>query len=103
MKRSITRFAAESIQPARAGALIRAAAARAVERAPSLPLPAIELPARLEITFLTTDMAEMATWIRDVERTAPRAVQVRDEDPLRLYRAFVAIIALTRSLVALER
>jgi D-amino peptidase len=41
----------------------------------------------------------MATWIRGVERVAARLVTVTDDDPLGLYRTFVAIISLTRSIV----
>jgi D-amino peptidase len=99
VKRSITRFAAESVHPDRACREIRAGAARALGRVASIPPPAIELPATLEITFLTADMAEMATWIRGVERIAPRVVAVTEEDPLALYRTFVTIVALTRSIV----
>ena len=97
VKRSITRYAAESLHPECARELIRAGAERAVARASTAGLPSIELPATLELTFLTADMAEMATWIRDVERAAPRTVAITDDDPLRLYRKFVTIIALTRS------
>jgi D-amino peptidase len=99
VKRSITRFAAESLHPDRSCELIRAGAARALARAGAAPLPAIDLPATLEITFLTADMAEMATWIRGVERGGRRAVTMTDDDPLRLYRTFVTIVALTRSVV----
>jgi D-amino peptidase len=99
VKRSVTRFAAESLHPDRACELIRAGAARAVGRAGAIAPPAIGLPATLEVTFLTSDMAEMATWVRGVERTDTRSVAVTDEDPLRLYRTFVTIIALTRSIV----
>jgi D-amino peptidase len=99
VKRSITRFAAESLHPGRACELIRAGAARALAGAGAAPLPAIDLPATLEITFLTSDMAEMATWIRGVDRAATRTITVSDDDPLRLYRTFVTIIALTRSIV----
>ena len=99
VKRSITRFAAESVHPERAHELIRAGAAAALGRAGSASLPAIELPARLEITFLTSDMAELSTSIRGVERSGARVVAVTDDEPLRLYRTFVTIIALTRSIV----
>jgi D-amino peptidase len=99
VKRSITRFAAESLHPERACELIRAGAARGLARAGTAPLPAIDLPATLEVTFLTSDMAEMATWIRGVHRAGARGVSVTDDDPLRLYRSFVTIIALTRSII----
>lgn len=63
--------------------------------------PSIELPATLQITFLTADMAEMATWIREVERADARTVTVTGSDPLALYRTFTTIVALTRSIVGL--
>jgi D-amino peptidase len=99
VKRSITRFAAESLHPDRACELIRSGAARALARAGGASPPAIDLPATLEATFLTSDMAEMATWIRGVHRASTRTVSVTDDDPLRLYRTFVTIIALTRLIV----
>ena len=99
VKRSITRFAAESLHPDRACELIRAGAARALARAETAAPPAIDLPASLEVTFLTADMADMASWIPGVHRTSTRTATVTDDDPLRLYRSFATIIALTRSLV----
>ena len=87
------------MHPERACELIRDGAAESLPRAKAVPLPAIELPATIEITFLTADMAEMSTWIRGVERSGPRVVSVTDDDPLRLYRTFVTIIALTRAIV----
>jgi D-amino peptidase len=98
VKRSITRFAAESLHPDRACELIRAGAARALPRVGAVPPPAIDLPATLELTFLTSDMAEMATWIHGVDRAGARTVSLTDDDPLRLYRSFVTIIALTRAI-----
>ena len=74
-------------------------AARSLTSGRCVLRPSIELPATLEVTFLTADMAEMSTWIRGVERTAARTVQASDEDPLRLYRTFVTIVTLTRSIV----
>lgn len=99
VKRSITRFAAESLHPDRACQLIRDGAARALARATAISPPAIKLPATLDVTFLTADMAEMATWIRGVERADVRVVTITDDEPLRLYRTFVTIISLTRSIV----
>jgi D-amino peptidase len=99
VKRSITRFAAESLHPDRACALIQAGAARALGRVGHVAPPAVDLPATLEVTFLTADMAEMATWIRGVERSGARSVAATDGDPLRLYRTFVTLVSLTRSIV----
>jgi D-amino peptidase len=99
VKRSITRFAAESLHPDRACQLIRDGSARALARASAISPPAIELPATLDVTFLTADMADMATWIHGVERADVRVVTITDDEPLRLYRTFVTIISLTRSIV----
>jgi D-amino peptidase len=99
VKRSITRFAAESLHPERACELIRAGATRALARAGTAAVPAIGLPATLEVTFLTADFAEMSTWIRGVERSGVRTVTATDDDALRLFRTFITIIALTRSIV----
>ena len=57
------------------------------------------MPATLQITFLTADMAEMATWVRGVTRQEARVVTVTGEEPLALFRAFVTVVALTRSIV----
>jgi D-amino peptidase len=96
VKSSRTRFAAEA-----ARRLIRDGAARAVRKvqAGSVGPPRLERPARLEVDWLTADMAEMATWIRGVERCGPRTVALEDADLLQLYRRFVACVALTRSIV----
>jgi D-amino peptidase len=87
------------VHPERACELIRAGAARALAGVAGIAPPAVKLPANLEVTFLAADMAEMATWVRAVERAGPRSVTVTDEDPRRLYRTFVTLVALTRSIV----
>lgn len=97
VKRSVSRFAAESIHPERARELIADGARRALENLASATPPTIALPATLELTFITADMAEMATWIRGVERSGTRTVTATDDDALRLYRTFVTIIQLTRA------
>ena len=99
VKRSVTRFAAESLHPAEACERIRAGAVRAVARASEIGPPRIELPARLEVDLLTADFADMATWIAGFRRTGVRSVAIESDDPLGLFRAFVTMIALTRSIV----
>ncbi len=98
VKESITRYAAHNLHPEVACELIEAGARRALERLGSLGPPAIDLPARLDVTFLTADMADMATWIRGVDRTDTRSVRIEDSEPLRLYRTFVTVVALTRTI-----
>lgn len=98
VKESVGRFAARSVHPEVACELIRNGARRALERLDQLGPPAIELPARIDLTLRTTDIAEMATWVRGVERSGARQVAFEDGDPLRLFQKFVTIVALTRGL-----
>jgi D-amino peptidase len=106
VKRSVSRFAAESLHPDRACALIRQAARKAAEavafRAPGTPPPAprLTLPAELTVRMRNPDLAEMATWLERVEPDPadPTLVRLVDTDPLRLYRTFVTLIMLTRGI-----
>jgi D-amino peptidase len=61
-----------------------------------LRLPAISLPATLEVHMQTADMAEVASWVRGVERTGVRSVGIRGEDPLAMFRSFVGVTYITR-------
>jgi D-amino peptidase len=99
VKESISLFAAHSLHPDRARQEISAGATRALSRVTGSGSPQIDLPARLEIDFLSPDMADMATWIEGVHQTGPRTVSLEGSAPLELYQAFVAIVFLTRSLV----
>ncbi len=99
VKHSVTRFAAESLHPTEAKAVIRDAAAAALTDLASASVPQITLPATLEIQFQTGDMAEMATWVAGVERADTRTVTVTDEDPIRLFRTFITVVLLTRAIV----
>jgi D-amino peptidase len=98
VKRSITRFAAHSLHPQEACRRIREGAARAVAGLSALGPPAIRLPAQLDVALLTADMAEMATWIGGIDRTGVREVRIEGDDPLSLYRRFVAMVAFTRTI-----
>jgi len=99
VKQSLGRFAAAHIHPTVACELLHAGALRAVHNLSVMRPPQFSLPVTLEITFLVADMAEMATWIRGVERTSSRSVKIVSEHLLDLYRTFVTIVILTRSLV----
>lgn len=98
VKESISRYAASNLHPEVARRLIREGAQRAVSGLGAARPPAFGQPARLEIDFLTTDMAEMAAWISGVRRAGVRTVALDDDNPLTLYQRFVTIIHLTRGL-----
>jgi D-amino peptidase len=99
VKQSLGRFAAAHIHPTAACDLLREGAARAVRDIKKMRPPLFALPVSLEITFQVADMAEMAQWVRGVERVAPRSVKLMNENLLDLYRMFVTVITLTRALV----
>jgi D-amino peptidase len=116
VKESFTRFGASNLHPEVARELVADGARRAMERLAAEPsevweiaassaagsesavlrLPAISLPATLEVHMQTADMAEVASWVRGVERTGVRAVSIGGEDPLAMFRSFVAVTYITR-------
>ena len=101
VKRSLTRTAAESLHPEVARERIREGAHLALtERLPAMA-PRFERPIRLEVTFLIADMAEMAAWLRGVEVAAAqsRTATFSSHDPLEVFRIFVTMVMLTRTLV----
>jgi len=103
VKRSVSRFAAESLHPTRACELIRTAARDAIARLPwpdSASAPRIPLPATLTVRMRNPDIADMATWIERVtpDEHDPTVVHLTDDDPIRLYRTFVTLVLLTRGI-----
>ncbi|MEO7019556.1 MAG: M55 family metallopeptidase [Ktedonobacteraceae bacterium] len=99
VKESLGRFAAANLHPDVACRLLREGASRAVHNISTMHPPAFTLPVALEVTFLVADMAELALWVRNVERVGPRTIAIRNDSLLDLYRSFVAVILLTRVLV----
>ena len=99
VKQSIGRFAASHLHPTVACERLHAGATSAIQRQKMMQPPPFERPTTVEITFLVADMAEMALWVRGVERVASRTVKIVSENLLDLYCTFVTIITLTRSLV----
>jgi D-amino peptidase len=98
VKTSISRYAAEHLHPDVARQRIREHVRQALS-AGKAGTPSIHLPATLEVQLMSPDMAEQATWLRDVERVGSTSVRLTDDDPLRLYRSFMTLVFLTRSLV----
>lgn len=96
VKESITRFAALNLHPETARELLYAGAERATSSLAHHGLPTIELPATLTMSFLTADMAEVASWVRGVDRTGLREAQITSQDPIELYERFVGVSYITR-------
>ena len=99
VKHSTTRFAADSLHPAAACALIQDAAARAIKELTAADLPQITLPATLEVAFHNGDFAELASRLSGVQRVGPQTVRFTDDEPIRLYQTFVTMVLLTRAIV----
>jgi len=99
VKQSLGRFAAAHVHPTIACELLRKGASRAVSNVNDMRPPVFQQPVSLEVTFLVADMAEMALWVRGVERVGPRTIVMSSENLLDLYRMFVTVVTLTRSLV----
>jgi D-amino peptidase len=97
VKQSHSRYAATHLHPLAARELIHQTVRTSLSALP--PAPAIALPANVEVEFSSPDMAEQATWVRGVSRVDSRTVSVTDDDPLRLFRTFITLVYLTRSLV----
>jgi D-amino peptidase len=96
VKRSITRHAAASLHPRRARELITEAAERSVAGRSSVPAHPFPTPSTLTVTWRTPDMADMASWVRGVDRSGPRTTTITHSDLLTLYRCFIAAITVTR-------
>jgi D-amino peptidase len=99
VKESLSRYSALNQHPQTAWELIFDGVRDALAEVSDLAPPAIELPATLEIRFTSPDMAEQATWVRGVTRVDSVSVALTDDDPLRLFREFITLVYLTRSLV----
>jgi len=99
VKRSVTRFAAESLHPDAACELIRETARLAVAQRDGAGLPAIDLPATLRLRFHTSDYAELASRVNGARRTGHLEVALSAGDPLGLYRSFITVVLLCRGFV----
>lgn len=101
VKQSLGRFAAAHLHPTVACSLLETGATQAVRNlsAGKMHSPRFPAPVTLEVTFLVADMAEMAQWVRGVERVNARTVKMVSDQYLDLYKIFVTVVTLTRALV----
>ncbi|MDQ2818731.1 MAG: M55 family metallopeptidase [Candidatus Eremiobacteraeota bacterium] len=96
VKQAIGRYAAASLSPRRARALIREGIERALrelDRNVHKPF-AFERPIRLELTFTSTAKADMASLFPGTRRTDGRTLRFENDEFLTVFRAFRALTAL---------
>ncbi|HEX5407189.1 MAG TPA: M55 family metallopeptidase [Pseudonocardiaceae bacterium] len=99
VKKSVTRFAAESLHPEVARDLIRQQAEAALDELASAAPPAIGSPVNLEISFRSSDYCELAARIAGVKRTGDLTAAIVGDDPLWIYQTFITVVLLCRGLV----
>ena len=96
VKESVSHNAAVSLHPDVARDLIREGAQRALDRLSTFQLPSITLPAELTVRFRNRALADLACALRGVEQRDEKVVAIRDDDPLQLFRTFIAAVMLSR-------
>ncbi|HET6988330.1 MAG TPA: M55 family metallopeptidase [Kribbella sp.] len=96
VKESVSHNAALSLHPDVARDLIREGAQRALERLTDIRLPSITLPAELTVRYHNHALAELACALRGVEQQDETVVAMRSDDPLQLFRTFIAAVMLSR-------
>lgn len=89
VKEALSRFAARSLAPERARELIRAGAARALQRQHRPFI--IAAPIMLEVDFHTTEHADMAELVPGSVRSGGRSLEYRHDDYREVFRAFRAM------------
>jgi D-amino peptidase len=97
VKNHVSRVAAHSLHPVLARQLIKEQAKAAVAGARDAQPPALD-PGVLDVSVRHTDIAEVASWVRGVDRTGPRQLRIHGPDRLATYRSFCAAILLTRTI-----
>jgi D-amino peptidase len=97
-KESRSRFSALNLHPATSCTMIKEGATRAVRAAAGgrMRPPAIEFPSHLEVELHTADMADVASWVKGVERSGTRTVEITGASGSTMFRAFVAMTYITR-------
>jgi D-amino peptidase len=96
VKESVSHNAALSLHPDVARELIREGAQRALDRLTGFRLPSVTLPVELTVRFHNRALAELACALRGVERRDEKVVAMRNDDPLQLFRTFIAAVVLSR-------
>ncbi|MFC3052092.1 M55 family metallopeptidase [Kordiimonas pumila] len=80
VKKAISFHAAETVTPAKAYAMIRAGAERAVKQIGKVKPFVLQAPIKMDITFHFYQPAEMLSWLPIVDRLGSRTVRVTSKD-----------------------
>lgn len=101
VKKSVTRFSAESLHPEAAQQLIREEARLALQdlAAAKAAVPKPGAPITLGMSFRSSDYCQLAARVAGVERTGTLAASITGTDPLEIYRTFITVVLLCRGLV----
>lgn len=94
VKEGVGRFAARCLSPAKARALIKEGATRAVRRISDFKPFRIDPPIRLEVAFVHTGMTEMAELLPGAKRINGRTVSFVSDDYVEVFKALRAMITL---------
>lgn len=96
VKEAFGRYAAKSLHPSKARALIQAEATRALEDRKAIQPLRAHLPVTIGVEFANTGHGDLAELIPGIKRVGGKSVQFRAEDYLEAFRTFVALLMVTR-------
>jgi D-amino peptidase len=96
VKEGIGRYAAKSLTPKAAQALIEEKAKMALENRKNANPLKLKPPYRFELTYFRSSMADAGELIPQVKRIGPREVMFEVEDYIQGYKLFRALIAMAR-------
>jgi D-amino peptidase len=99
VKEGLGRQAARSLHPRVARDRIRTGATRAIERLCNIPPMRLRGAVRLEVDFVTTEMADSCERVPCVTRLGPRTVGYTAEEYVDVYSLFLAMVDLATAAV----
>jgi D-amino peptidase len=98
VKESVSRFAANSLHPNAACALIDQGAFDAVTSLSSASEVSMTTPITMTLDLRTSDYADLAARVAGVRRTGTLSCEITLDDPLELYKTFITVVLLCRGL-----
>ncbi len=96
-KRGLNRVAARSVHPQVARDRIRAGAAEAMRRLPTLTPYVLTNPVTIETTWATSPQADMVAMLPTTERTGDRSVRWTATDAVTAYHIYIAAYLIARA------